>query len=152
MNRIEQAIPSGIIMIVGLWVTYISYTQTPAAAFVFPRLVSSVFAVLSVWVFIQALMKDAADSEKIPAEVWAKILPGLVVSFLYVFWAAKTFGFYTATSVAVFILISLYDPAPHGAAKSWIKRAAITAGFMVVMYLLFKTVLGVFTPREILFR
>ena len=30
MNRLEQAIPAGIIMIVGIWVSYVSYTQTPA--------------------------------------------------------------------------------------------------------------------------
>lgn len=152
MNRLEQAIPAGIIMLVGLWVAFTSYTQTPAQAFVFPRLVSAMFAVLSVWVFVQALMKDGETGATIPKEMWLKILPGLAVSGIYVFWAAKAFGFYTATTVAVFILISMYDPAPHSSPKSWMKRVAITAGFMIVMYLLFKMLLGVFTPREILFR
>ena len=47
MNRLEQAIPAGIIMLVGLWVAFTSYTQTPAEAFVFPRLVSAVFVAIS---------------------------------------------------------------------------------------------------------
>ena len=155
MNRLEQAIPAGIIMLVGLWVAFTSYTQTPAEAFVFPRLVSAVFVVLSVWVFVQSLMKDGETGETgatIPKEMWLRMLPGLAVSAVYVFWAAKAFGFYTATAVTVFVLISMYDPAPHSAPKSWVKRVAIAVGFMVVMYLLFKMLLGVFTPREILFR
>ena len=57
MNRLEHAIPAGIIMIIGLWVAWISYTQTPADAFVFPRLVSTVFVALSVWTFAQTLLK-----------------------------------------------------------------------------------------------
>jgi len=70
---------------------------------------------------------------------------------VYVFWAAETLGFYTATSIAFFILFSLYDPAPHTALKSWVKRIAITAGVMAVLYGLFAQLLNVFTPREIFF-
>ena len=79
------------------------------------------------------------------------LAPGLIVMVIYVFWAAKGLGFYTATAIAFFILLSLYDPAPHGEIKSWGKRVLITAGFMVVIYGLFAQLLYVFTPREIFF-
>ncbi len=79
------------------------------------------------------------------------ILPGLIVALVFVYWAAKGLGFYTASTIVFFILLSLYDPAPHTEAKSWIKRAAITAGFLAVMYGLFAGLLNVFTPREIFF-
>ena len=65
------------------------------------------------------------------------MLPGLIVTIIYVFWAAKALGFYTATTIAFFAALSLYDPAPHTELKSWIKRLVITACFIGVMYLLF---------------
>ena len=46
MNRFQHAIPAGLIALVGLWVCFVSYTQTPAAAFAFPRLISTVFVVI----------------------------------------------------------------------------------------------------------
>lgn len=152
MNRLEQAIPAGVIMALGLWVAFVSFTQQPAEAFVFPRLVSAVFVVLSVWVFVQSLMKDDKGFSSISGNTWRKILPGLVIAVIYVFWMGKALGFYTASAIAVFALISIYDSNSHKEVAVWIKRVAITAGFVVVMYLLFAMLLGVFTPRELLFR
>jgi len=151
LPRNQHIIASGVIAAVGLSVAYISFTQQPAEAFVFPRLISSVFAVLAIWTFVKALMGRTKVGNGISSDAMRKMLPGLVVALVYVFWAAKGLGFYTATTVAFFILISLYDPAPHNAPKSWIKRALITAGFMAVMYGLFAQLLNVFTPREIFF-
>lgn len=152
MGRLEQAIPAGIILAVGVWVAVVSYTQTPAEAFAFPRLVATVFVALAALVFARALLVGGEPGDRIPAATWFAILPGLIVATVYVFWLAKALGFYTATTLAVFALVSLYDPAPHGAVRSWVKRVLITAGFIVVMYVLFATTLGVFTPREVLFR
>lgn len=151
LPRTQHIIASGIIAIVGVSVAYISFTQEPADAFIFPRLISSVFAVLSIWTFGKALMGRTKVGNGLSAEAMKNMLPGLVVMIIYVFWAAKGLGFYTATTVTTFILISLYDPAPHNEVKSWIKRALITAGFMAVMYGLFAMLLSVFTPREIFF-
>lgn len=152
MNRLEHAIPAGIIMAIGLWVAWISYTQTPAEAFVFPRLISTVFVILSVWTFAMTFIQPSSGSVTISAKTWGNILPGLIVAAIFVFWMGKALGFYTATAISVFVLVSYYDPAPHGEVKSWIKRALVTAGFVFVMYLLFAMLLGVFTPRETLFR
>ncbi|WGI22409.1 tripartite tricarboxylate transporter TctB family protein [Amylibacter sp. IMCC11727] len=152
MNRLEHAIPAGIIMAVGLWVAWVSYTQTPAEAFVFPRLVSTVFVVLSVWTFATTLIKPSEGSVTISAKTWMNILPGLIIGGIFAFYLGKALGFYTATAIVVFTLVSIYDPAPHSEVKAWIKRILITAGFVAVMYLLFAMLLGVFTPREILFR
>jgi hypothetical protein len=80
------------------------------------------------------------------------IRPGLIIGGIFAFYLGKALGFYTATAIVVFALVSFYDPAPHGEVKVWIKRVLITAGFVAVMYLLFAMLLGVFTPREILFR
>lgn len=151
LPRIQHMIGSGIVAAVGLWVTYISYTATPSEAFLFPRLIATVFVVLALWTFAKACLGWTKVGNGISATQLKNLAPGLAVALIYIFWAAKGFGFYTATTVAFFILLSLYDPAPHDAVKSWLKRIAITAGFMLVMYGLFAKLLVVYTPREVFF-
>ncbi|MBY5935143.1 tripartite tricarboxylate transporter TctB family protein [Tateyamaria omphalii] len=151
LPRSQHIVASGLIAAVGVTIAYISYTQEPADAYVFPRLISSVFAVLAIWTFVKAVLGRTKVGNGISGEAMLRMAPGLVVTLVYVFWAAKALGFYTATTIAFFILVSLYDPAPHRQLKTWAKRIAITAGFMLVMYGLFAQLLNVFTPREILF-
>ena len=151
LPRTQHIIASGLVAVVGVWVAYISYTQEPAEAFLFPRLISTVFVVLALWTFGKALLGRTKVGNGLSAHAMKQILPGLVIALVFIFWAAKALGFYTASTITFFILISLYDPAPHGALKSWIKRLIITAGFLAVMYGLFAQLLNVFTPREIFF-
>ena len=149
MQKYQHAIPAGLIALLGLWVAYVSYTQSPAAAFTFPRLVSAIFVVLAVWTFVKAVRESGEQDGGFTRGEIFKIAPGMILSATYVFWGAKFFGFYTGTTIAFFILLSLYDPADHQLAKSWVKRVIITAGFMAVMYCLFALILNVYTPREI---
>ncbi|MEO0913079.1 MAG: tripartite tricarboxylate transporter TctB family protein [Pseudomonadota bacterium] len=151
LPRNQHIAASGLVAAVGVWITYISYTAEPAAAFLFPRIISTVFVVLAVWTFAKAVMGRTRVGNGLSAEAIRNILPGLIVALIYAFWAAQALGFYTASTIAFFILVSIYDPAPHGALKSWIKRIIITAGFLAVMYGLFAMLLNVFTPREIFF-
>ncbi|HAM91211.1 MAG: tripartite tricarboxylate transporter TctB family protein [Marinovum sp.] len=151
MNRTQHIISSGLVAFVGLWVCGISYTQQPAEAFLFPRLISSVFVALALWTFGKAIMGWSKVGNGVSARAFMQMLPGLLVAILYVFWAAKGLGFYTATSICFFILLSLYDPAPHTEPRSWIKRLIISGVFMVVIYGLFAKLLKVYTPREIFF-
>ena len=151
MNRTQHIISSGLVAFVGLWVCGISYTQQPAEAFLLPRLISSVFVALALWTFGKAIMGWSKVGNGVSARAFMQMLPGLLVAILYVFWAAKGLGFYTATSICFFILLSLYDPAPHTEPRSWIKRLIISGVFMVVIYGLFAKLLKVYTPREIFF-
>ena len=151
MNRTQHIISSGLVAFVGLWVCGISYTQQPAEAFLFPRLISSVFVALALWTFGKAIMGWSKVGNGVSARAFMQMLPGLLVAIVYVFWAAKGLGFYTATSICFFILLSLYDPAPHTEPRSWIKRLIISGVFMVVIYGLFAKLLKVYTPREIFF-
>lgn len=151
LPRTQHIAASGAVAAVGIWVAYISYTQQPSEAFLFPRLISSVFAVLAIWTFAKACLGWTKVGSGVSGKQMINLLPGLIIALIYIFWAAKGLGFYTATTIAFFLLLSLYDPAPHGQIKSWLKRALITAGFMVVMYGLFALLLKVYTPREILF-
>lgn len=151
LPRLQHIIGSGIVAAVGIWVAFVSYTQQPSEAFLFPRLISSVFVVLALWTFAKACLGWTKVGTGISVRHFANLLPGLMIALIYIFWAAKGLGFYTATTIAFFILLSLYDPAPHGAAKSWARRAIITAIFMAVMYGLFAKLLTVYTPREVFF-
>ena len=151
MNRSQHIIGSGLVFAVGLWVTWVSYTQQPADAFLFPRLIASVFVVLAGWTFAKAVMGLSKVGTGVSRTMFLNMLPGILVTLVYVFWAAKTLGFYTATTIAFFILLSIYDPAPHSELKSWIRRGIITVLFVAVMYGLFGMLLNVYTPKEILF-
>ncbi len=151
LPRSQHIIASGLVAAVGVAVAYISYTQKPADAFLFPRLISTVFVVLALWTFGKAVLGRTKVGNGLSREAMINILPGFIVALIYVFWAAKALGFYTASTIAFFILLTLYDPAPHSELRTWIKRAIITAGFLVVMYGLFALLLNVFTPKEILF-
>ncbi|MFK7870472.1 MAG: tripartite tricarboxylate transporter TctB family protein [Roseobacter sp.] len=151
LPRSQHIIASGLVAAVGITVTYLSFTQEPAAAYLFPRIISTVFVVLALWTFGKAVMGRTKVGNGLTAHAMGRILPGLAVALIFVFWAAKAVGFYTASTVTFFILLSLYDPAPHTEIKTWIKRILTTAGFLVVMYGLFAMLLNVFTPREVFF-
>jgi len=147
----QHILASGLVAAVGVYVAYISYTAEPARAFLFPRIISTGFAVLAIWTFGKAVMGKTKVGNGLNRTAIINITPGLVVALVYIFWAAKALGFYTASTLTFFILLTLYDPAPHTEARSWIKRSVITAGFLAVMYGLFAMLLNVFTPREIFF-
>jgi len=149
---IERLLPPLIILAVALWVAFVSFTGQPAEGFAFPRLISVGFVGLAVAVLIQALMSNETLQPMITLSEVKWIAPGLLIATLYVFWIAKGLGFYTAAALAVFGLMSIYDPNPHNSAGIWLKRGLITWAFVAVMYVLFAVLLGVFTPKEFLFR
>lgn len=151
LPRVQHIVASGFIAAVGMWVAWVSYTQQPAEAFLFPRLISTIFVVLAVWTFVKAILGWTKVGHGVSRRDFVWLLPGLIIALIYIFWAAKAVGFYTAGTIAFFMLLSFYDPAPHGEAKTWIKRVTITAGFLAVMYGLFAMLLKVYTPREIFF-
>ena len=152
MSKFERVLPNIILVVIGLWVCFVSFTQQPAAAFSFPRLISALFVIFSLLVLGQSLLKKDREETPIPASVWNNILPGLLVAALYVFWASKALGFYTAAAITMFTLMAIYDPRSRKDLKKWVKLLGITAAFITVMYLMFATLLGVFTPREIWLR
>lgn len=147
MTALQPRLASGIILLVAIWVCWISFSQTPAEAFLFPRLISVAFVILAGWTFARTLLDHQAAEGGLTRELVKSFLPGVVVAGIYVFFAAKWLGFYTSSAIAFIVILSLYDPAPHNQVRTWLKRLAIAAGYLAVMYLLFSVVLKVFTPR-----
>ena len=147
MTALQPRLASGIILLVAVWVCWISFSQSPAEAFLFPRLISVAFVALAGWTFLRSLLERQAAEGGITLDLVKKLLPGVVVAGIYIFFAAKWLGFYTSSTIAFLVILSLHDPAPHDEVRTWVRRLAITAAYLAVMYLLFSVVLKVFTPR-----
>jgi len=147
LNIVQHKISSGLVALVAVTVCYVSFTRQPADAYLFPRVVSIFFLGLALWTFVKALMGRSKAGNGLSINMFKNMAPGVLISAIYIFWAAKSLGFYTATSVAFFLLLTSYDPASHSEYKSWFKRIIITAGFVAIMYALFAKILVVYTPR-----
>ncbi len=150
-SRLQHTISSGVVLLVAAIVTYISFTQEPADAFLFPRLISIFFVGLAAWNFVRAISGVAKVGVGLDITEFKNILPGLLVMLVFVFFAAKGIGFYLSSTIAFMIIFTLYDPAPLSDGKAWGKRLIVTACFMAVMYCLFALLLKVQTPSGILF-
>ena len=147
MNILQHKISSGLVALIAVLVCYVSFTSQPSEAYLFPRVISVFFLVLALWTFVKALMGRSRAGNGLSVEMFKNMMPGVIVSAIYIFWAAKSVGFYVSTTVAFFLLVSLYDPSPNSEPKTWIKRIIITVGFIAVMYALFAKILVVYTPR-----
>lgn len=150
-KRLQHIVPALGILALSIIVTWISYTQEPADAFTFPRVIASVMVVLAIWNFARAALGYAKVGGGVSMNGVMTLLPGLLVMIVYVFFAAKTLGFYAASALAFVVIFTLYDPAPHTALMSWVKRIGVTLFFMAVMYGLFTLLLKVQTPRGMFF-
>jgi hypothetical protein len=146
-SRTQHLVASSIILLVALFVGWISFTQQPAEAFLFPRLISVFFMVLAFWNFMRAVLGLSKVGEGLTAQTALAIAPGLVVAVVYIFWAAKTVGFYGSSIIAFFTLYTLYDPTPLTDGRAWLKRIIVTIIFMAIIYGLFALLLKVQTPR-----
>ena len=147
----QHLVPGVLILLLALTVAWLSFTREPSDAYLFPRLISSVMLLLAVWNFCRALFGLARVGDGLSAGTLVRIAPGVMVMVVFVYFAAKILGFYVASFTAFLCLYSLYDPAPHWAIASWIKRIAVAAVFMLVIYGLFTMLLKVQTPRGLYF-
>ena len=145
--NMQHLIPATAILLLAVAVAWLSFTQEPAGAYLFPRLISAVMLLLALWNFARAALGMARIGGGVTEQELLIILSGLSVAAILAFWAAKALGFYVAATGAFFLAMSFYDPSPHSQLSSWIKRLVVTIGFMAVIYLLFAKLLQVQTPR-----
>ncbi len=146
-QRVQHLAPNLLIAGVSIFVTWLSFTQEPAQAYLFPRLVSSLMTALALWSLARAALGVSKVGDGIALQTALNIAPGLILIFVYVFWAAKTLGFYTASALAFLLLFTIYDPTPVTNIRGWALRIVITAAFMAVIYALFTLLLKVQVPR-----
>lgn len=150
-SRTQHVIAASVVLIVGLIVAWISFTQQPAEAFLFPRLIAVAFVALAGWNFYRAASGLARIGEGMSLTPTLNMLPGLLVLIVLIFYAAKAYGFYLSSTVAFFAIYTLYDPVPLSDLRGWLRRILVTAAFMAVIYALFALLLQVQTPRGAFF-
>ncbi len=146
-QQIQHLIPNLLVTGLAAIVTWLSYTQEPASAFLFPRMISAAMLVLALWSLGRAVLGISRVGTGLSYRLVRNIAPGLIIMFIYAYWAARTLGFYAASTIAFFAIFTIYDPAPLNDWRAWIKRIVITALFMAVVYALFSMLLMVQTPR-----
>ena len=150
-SRPMHIISSTTILCVAVGVTWVSFTSEPAAAFLFPQLISIFFITLAAWNFLRTVLGLSKVGEGVGWREALNFLPGLVIAIVVVFFAAKQFGFYVTSTVAFLCIYTVYDPVPLSSAIGWGKRIITTALFMAAMYGLFTLLLKVQTPRGMYF-
>lgn len=146
-SRTQHLIASSAILAAALVIAWLSFTREPAEAFLFPQLIAVFFVILALWNFLRAFLGLSKIGEGMTSGTALAILPGLLVTLIYVFWAARTFGFFVSSTVAFFLLYSIYDPEPVTDGRAWGKRVIVTTIFMAIIYGLFALLLKVQTPR-----
>ncbi len=146
-SRTQHFTAAGLVLAVAISVTWLSFTQEPVEAFLFPRLISVVFSVLAAWNFIRAASGMAKVGTGLTVRHAGNIWPGLLIMLVYALFAAKTFGFFASSAVTFLAIYTLYDPTPVASGRGWARRVIVTIGFMIVIYGLFALLLKVQTPR-----
>ena len=150
-TRTQHTIPALIVLGIALIVAWLSFTEEPAEAFLFPRVISVFFVGLALWNAYRAVTGLARVGGGIDGSTALNVLPGLLVALGFVFLAATSLGFYAAGALAFFTIYTIYDPVPLSSLNGWVRRIAVTLAFMGVIYALFALLLQVQTPRGMFF-
>ena len=97
MSRLEQIIPTGIIAAVGIWVAWVSYTQQPSEAFLFPRIFSGVFVALSLLTLFEAILGKGAKGSGLSISMVKNFAPGVIIMMIRIPFGItrNRFGFIT---------------------------------------------------------
>jgi hypothetical protein len=150
-SRTQHVIPATIVLAVATIVAWLSFTQEPAEAFLFPRIISVAFLGLAIWNMARAALGLARVGGGIDRTTALNVLPGLAIALAFVFWGATALGFYVAGTITFLAVYTIYDPSPLTSASAWLRRIVVTAVFMAVIYGLFALLLRVQTPRGMFF-
>ena len=149
-ERWQQALSAGLLVLLALWVAYVSFDVRDPEPYLFPRLISVALLCLASLAFLRALQGRNRTGAGIGRDAAIGIAPGLAVMAVYVFLAAEALGFYLASALAFLAVYALYDPGSHRAPQVWARRLTVTLGFTALLYAVFALLLQVQTPRGLL--
>ncbi|MCH9852388.1 MAG: tripartite tricarboxylate transporter TctB family protein [Alphaproteobacteria bacterium] len=147
MQKYQSQIVIGALLLFALIIAYQSFFAEYDSAFLFPKIISTVLIFMTL---IGLALSFKEDAIKLDLPIMKPIFIGLAMMVFLVYFALKTFGFYSACYVFLIIMLSVYDGKSHQDMKAWLRRFLVSSGFMVVIYLLFSLLLKVQTPRGIL--
>ncbi len=148
-GRLQQAVPSGLVLLLAIWIAFVSFDVDDPGPYLFPRLIAITMLVLAAISFQRALRGKSRTGVGLDSRVLVNLAPGVVLMLIYVFFIAEFLGFYVGSLISFLLLCTIYDPHRYTDLKAWIRRLGVSVGFIAVMYVLFALVLKVQTPRGI---
>jgi len=148
-GRLQQAVPSGIVLLLAIWIAFVSFNVDDPGPYLFPRLVAVTMLGLAAISFQRALRGKSRTGAGLDRQVLINLAPGVILMTVYVFFLAEFLGFYVGSFISFLLLCTIYDPHRYTDLNAWIRRLGISVGFIAVMYVLFSLVLKVQTPRGI---
>jgi len=149
MKNSEQASAVYALVISAIF-AFLSFYNTDAETYLFPRIIALVLAILSVILFIANSAAgdntESGNSGHFIADIW----PGLIIGFIFLL-VMEDVGFYTSSFLAFLAVLVVYGNRGISNMKVMLTKVGVSAGFMLVLYLLFWNGLHVRTPTGILF-
>ena len=150
MKNREQASALYALLVAALF-AFLSFYNTDAETYLFPRIIAVVLAILSVILFISNTTVGESSEKQSPADQYfSTVWPGLLIGLIFVL-IMEDLGFYVSSFLAFMAILIVYDSQPIANAKVLFTKISISAAFMLVLYLLFWNGLHVRTPTGILF-
>jgi hypothetical protein len=139
-------------LVAGLF-CFLSFYDTDADIYLFPRIIAVTLLVFSVILLISSFQLSRSYLKNRKSNVknglFLKILPGLLIGFIYMT-LMDVVGFYTSAFFIFLAFLLLYGKREMTDPKAFIKKVAISIGFVFVLYLLFWQGLHVRTPIGLL--
>jgi hypothetical protein len=147
MKNTEHASAVYALIVAGIF-AFLSFYDTDAETYLFPRIIAVVLALLAIALFIanSTSREESRESGRYFAYVWPGLLVGLV--FLLV---VEDLGFYVSSFLAFLAILLIYDGHPLIEVRALTTRLLSSLGFMLILYFLFWNGLNVRTPTGILF-
>ena len=148
MKNTEQA-SAVYALIVSAVFAFLSFYNTDAETYLFPRIIAVVLAILSVILFISN-SAGSDNTEKSGGGYFADIWPGLIVGFIFLL-VMEDLGFYISSFLAFLAVLILYGKRAISDPKALGTKVAVAAAFMLILFLLFWNGLHVRTPTGLMF-
>ena len=145
LNNREQA-TAIYALLIALVFALLSFYDTDAETYLFPRIIAIALLILSLAHFISNLsVKTEIDNYASDHRYIRDLLPGLIVGLVFIL-VLETIGFYTSSFFTFLALLSLYGKRRALDPKALAKKVMVSLAFMAILYLLFWVGLQVRTP------
>jgi len=140
MNK-QIKISTVLVTLVSAFLVYASFVLGNSEDYLFPRLISSMIAVLSLMLWFEKWDADKSTNFK-------DLMPGIAIATAFIL-LLKILGFYLASMIVFFSLVMYYSK-PSESKDFWrvlLIKLGITIVFTMTLYGLFTLLLQVRTPE-----
>ena len=140
MNK-QIKISTVLVTLVSAFLVYASFVLGNSEDYLFPRLISSMIAVLSLMLWFEKGDADKSTNFK-------DLMPGIAIATAFIL-LLKILGFYLASMIVFFSLVMYYSK-PIESKDFWrvlLIKLGVTIVFSLTLYALFTLLLKVRTPE-----